>query len=153
MRHSVTICAVVVLLLLSARVVLCEDQAATVVSMVERAAASFGEKGKDYTLRLLNASGGTFRKGSLYVFAVDFEGTGLAHAANKKFRGKNVIDLRDANGGFVIQELIKIVKEKDAGWLEYWWKRTGESKPTLKKTYVKRVPGEDIFVGCGYYVE
>ncbi len=153
MKKMVAVCLFASLLLVAVSLALADDQEATVVLLVDKAVASFQEKGKDYTIKLLNASGGPFRKGSLYVFAVDFNGLALAHAANKKFRGSDVFNLKDAKGKYVIQEFIKVAKEKGSGWVDYWWNRTGEKQPTLKRSYVRKVPGEEMFLGCGYYVE
>jgi hypothetical protein len=37
--------------------------------------------------------------------------------------------------------------------VEYRWIKTGEKEPLRKKTYVMRVPGQDIFVAAGYYLK
>ena len=37
------------------------------------------------------------------------------------------------------------------GWTEYWWPKPGEKKPSLKRTYIMRVPGQNLYIGAGYY--
>jgi cytochrome c len=124
-----------------------------VETLVEKAAQTFKEKGKDYTLRLLNASRGPFRKKELYVFAVSMDGKTLSHPTNKKLRGKDVWNLKGAKGKLFIQEFVKVAKDPGSGWVDYWWLRHGEKEPTLKRSYILKVPGEDILVGCGYYIK
>lgn len=60
---------------------------------------------------------------------------------------------RTRKGKFIVQEFIKIAKEQGEGWADYWWMRATETAPTLKRTYIKRVPNSDILVGAGYYVK
>ena len=126
---------------------------ATVKDLVDKAAQLWKEKGRDYTLKVINASAGPLRKGSLYVFAVDFKGKFIAHPVQKDLRGHDQWEMQDANGKFVTQEFIKVAKSPEGfGWVEYDWIRVNESKPTKKRSYIKRIPNEDVLVGAGYYV-
>jgi cytochrome c len=125
----------------------------TVVELVDKAIEFFPAKGKDYTLKLINASSGPLKKGSLYVYALDFKGQMLGHPVQPELRGQNQWDLKDAKGKPFIQELVKLAQEQGQGWYEYWWVRVNDSTPTLKKTYIKKVPGEEILVAAGYYIK
>jgi len=127
-----------------------EDE--NVIQLVNQASDAFKTKGKDQALKLIAASSGPLRKGSIYVFAVDFKGRFVAHPVQEDLRGQDAWELQDAKGKFITQDFIKIAKEKGEGWSEYWWLRVNETTPTLKKTYIKRVPGEDLLVGAGYYI-
>jgi cytochrome c len=122
-----------------------EDQ--MIVGMVNQALEFFKAQGKDQALT------GPLRKGALYCFAMDFKGRFVAHPVQQDLRSHDAWELQDAKGKFITQEFIKIAKEQGQGWSEYWWIRINETAPTLKKTYIKRVPGEDILVGAGYYVK
>jgi cytochrome c len=128
-----------------------EDQ--MIVGMVNQALEFFKAQGKDQALKIVNASAGPLRKGALYCFAMDFKGRFVAHPVQQDLRSHDAWELQDAKGKFITQEFIKIAKEQGQGWSEYWWIRINETAPTLKKTYIKRVPGEDILVGAGYYVK
>jgi signal transduction histidine kinase len=125
----------------------------TVVDLVDKAVEMFPPKGKEYTMKLLNASAGPLRKGAVYVFAVDFKGRMLTHPVQQELRGQDSWEMKDAKGKLFVQDFVKIAQEQGQGWSEYWWLRVNEPAPTLKKTYIKRVPGEDILVGAGYYVK
>lgn len=131
------------------------DQAEEVKALVEKAAATFKEKGRDYTLRLINIPRGPFMKGSIYVFAGNGEGICLAHPANRKLVGINLRQFKDAKGKLFVEEMLNVVKQTGAGWTEYWWLRHGEKEPTLKRTYVLKVPDQpdELFVCGGYYVK
>jgi len=124
-----------------------------VVGLVDKAIEIFKTQGKDQGLKVCNASAGPLRKGALYVFALNLKGQYVAHPVQLDLRGQDGWELQDAKGKFITQDFIKIAKEQGQGWSEYWWLRVNETAPTLKKTYIKRVPGEDLLVGCGYYVK
>jgi cytochrome c len=128
-----------------------EDQ--VVVGLVDKAIELFKAQGKDQAIKICNASAGPLRKGALYVFVVNFKGQFVAHPVQEDLRGSDGWELQDAKGKFITQDFIKIAKEQGQGWCEYWWLRINEPAPTLKKAYIKRVPGEDLLVGCGYYVK
>ncbi len=121
--------------------------------LVEKAVQIFTEKGKDYALKVVGASAGPLRKdGGMYVFAFAFDGTGLAHPVNRNLVSQQW-DLKDKNGKYIIRDFVQVAKEQGAGWSEYYWNKPGETNLVLKRTYIMRVPGEEIFVGCGYYQE
>jgi cytochrome c len=129
------------------------DQESEAVQLVENAAKVFQDKGKDYAIKLLNTSSGPFRKGELYVFAMNFDGVMLAHAANRDLVGSSQASLRDGKGDLIFPSMLAAAKGPGSGWTEYYWLRHGEKEPTLKRTYIKRIPGEDILLGAGFYVK
>ncbi|HMK34113.1 MAG TPA: cache domain-containing protein [Desulfomonilaceae bacterium] len=141
------------LLVLCAASIALADQAEEVKEMVDKAADLFAEKGNDYALKLLNSSSGPFRKGEVYVFAINMEGITLAHPVNRDLVGQSVMDLKDANGKFFSREFIEVAKTQGAGWVDYWWLRHGEKEPTLKRSYIRNVPGQNVVIGAGYYVK
>lgn len=125
-----------------------------VVDLVNKATSIWHDKGKDYALKVINASAGPLRKGSLYVFASDFEGKMIAHPAQRDLRGQDEWELQDAKGKFLTQEFVKVAQSQVGyGWVEYDWIRVNETTPTKKRTYIKRIPGESAFVASGYYVK
>jgi cytochrome c len=124
-----------------------------VVDLVDKSVAMFKQKGKDQTLKTLNSPAGPLRRGALYAFAVTFKGQMLSHPTQEDLRGKDTWELQDAKGKFIIQDFIKVARDQGQGWYEYSWIRVGETTPRMKRTYIKRVPGEDIFVGAGYYIK
>jgi signal transduction histidine kinase len=121
--------------------------------LVDNAIEAFQEKGKDYSTKLLNTPSGPFRRGEVYVFAAKFDGTILAHAANRDLVGSSQTEMKDGKGQLIFPPMLEVAKNQGSGWVEYWWNRHGEKEPTLKRTFIRRVPGEDILVGAGYYVK
>ncbi len=145
--------ALVMLVLAFAGQACAEGDDQLVIGLVDKAVEIFKTQGKEQAIKVLNASAGPLRKGSIYAFAVDFTGHNLSHPVQEDLRGKDTWEQQDAKGKFIVQDFIKIAKQQGQGWSEYWWLRVNETTPTLKKTFIKKVPGEDILVGAGYYVK
>ena len=92
---------------------------------------------------------GPFVKGELYLFANSLNNIALASGSpyNKPLIGKDVSNLK------MVLQMTEIAKGQGAGWLEYSWPKPREDTPTPKKSYIMRVPGQDFYIGCGYYLE
>jgi len=93
---------------------------------------------------------GPFIKGSLYIFAIDYKGKTLAHGGNPKLKGRNFYNIKSGDGKMIMQEFIKIAKDKKEGWLDYLWNHPKTKKMTQKSTYIKAI-GNDILIGSGFY--
>jgi len=106
--------------------------------------------GKDKAIEAFNNPQGEFVKGDLYIFMFDFGGITLAHGANPKLVGKNMLDLKDADGKLFVQEFVQKVKS-GGGWVDYQWTNPETKKVQPKSTYVKGIEGTDYYVGCGIY--
>lgn len=120
------------------------DEAKT---LLDQAVALFKAKGRDAAIKELNA-GGAWRKGELYVVAVQFDGTMLAHSANDKIAGKNMMEAKDAGGKAFVQETIAAVKSKGAGEVQMRWGNPVTKQIGDAVMFSKAVPGEDMYVGA-----
>lgn len=125
-----------------------------VQDLVNQAVEAFKQSDRERVLKLLNASAGPFRKvKGCYIIVLDFNGMMLAHSVRQDMVGKSQWDFVDANGKYIAREQIRVAREKGEGWMEYLWQRPGEAQPTPKRTFVKSVPGENLVVCAGYYVQ
>ncbi len=73
--------------------------------MLDSALAQIKSKGLDSTAGEINA-GGSWNKGTLYIVVGRFDGSMLAHAANNKIAGKNVMEAKDASGKLFVKDAI-----------------------------------------------
>ncbi len=88
-----------------------------------------------------------------YFAIIDTKGVMLVHPS-EKIRGKNVIDLKDTNGVFIIKDLIKVATSKEGeGFTEYYWNKPGFKKPQRKISYVKLFKEWNWMVVTGAYVD
>jgi cytochrome c len=119
------------------------------VAMVKKGVEFVKSKGKDKAFAEFNNPSGQFVKGDLYVMVYDMDGNNKAHGANPKLIGKNLIDIKDANGVHIVQEFIKTAKGAGKGWVDYKWPNNITKAVEPKSTYVEKV--EDILIGVGIY--
>jgi methyl-accepting chemotaxis protein len=122
-------------------------------AMVEKAAEWFKKYGREKTLAEITRAGtekkGEFIYRDLYIFAYDFDGVVLAHGANPKLIGRNLIDQQDADGRYLIRGLIDTAK-KGRGWYYFKWPNPITKKTDDKKAYVLKLD-DNLWIGCGVY--
>ena len=75
----------------------------------------------------------------------------LAHGANEKMIGKDVIELRDNDGKFFVKERVEMMSKgpEAKGWQDYKFMNPVSRQIEPKSMYLQRY--EDLIVGCGIY--
>ena len=126
-----------------------ESNAAEAIDMVKRATAFVRSNGAQPALAAFNKPEPEFRSRDLYINVIDSKGNTLAHGDNIKLVGKNLIDLKDADGKSFIREFVQVAGSKGAGWIDYRWPNPVTGVIEAKSTYVEREG--DLIVGCGIY--
>ena len=77
--------------------------------------------------------------GSGYITLVGADSVVVMHPMSPKINGKNMIDFKDAKGNALYQMIAATgASATGEGFLEYWWPRPNEDKPSLKMGFVKR---------------
>ena len=149
-RISIVVVLIWVLLALCGSVK--ADRSADCERMVNEAIKLFSTKGKDVAIKSIQAFNILTDK-ELYVFAFTMDNTCIAHPYRKDLVGKNLNDLKDSKGKFFVREFQRTAQNSGSGWVEYSWLRRGEKEPRLKRSFIKKVPGQDIYLGAGYYLK
>jgi cytochrome c len=122
------------------------------VAMVKRVEAMFSKDGPDATFKAVSdKSIADFHDRDLYPFVYDMSGTCMAHGARSALIGKNLIDLKDQDGKYLIRELVDIAKGSGSGWVDYKWPNPLTNKIEDKSSYVEKMG--DYLVGVGVYRE
>jgi diguanylate cyclase (GGDEF)-like protein len=87
-----------------------------------------------------------------YFFIYDLQGTNLMHPRLPEVVGKNLWELRDAQGNPTIQKLI--AKARAGGGLErYWWEKPSLHKDVPKLGYVVMLDRWGWMLGTGIYLD
>ena len=118
-------------------------------ALVGKGAAFYKANGKDKAFAEFSNPKGQFTKGDLYIFVIDTKGITMAHGGNAKLVGKDMSELKDADGKFFMKEIIKTATDKGKGWVDYKWTNPVTKKVEDKTTYVEKVDG--YVFGCGVY--
>lgn len=92
----------------------------------------------------------TWTKADLYVMVFDAKNFALAHGANPKLVGKDMSEVKDANGVPIIPGL-NSTADKGGGWFDYEWPDPLTKKIMPKSTYALKNPAGGGFVGVGIY--
>ena len=93
----------------------------------------------------------TFDKGNGYVFAYMMDGVAVMTPVPEHV-GQNRIDI-DTNGRKIVREMRDGVAAKGEVTLHYEYRKPGQDELIHKITYAAAVPGWNIFVGSGAYVD
>ena len=117
-------------------------------ALVKKAISFLKANGKEKAFAEFNDPKGQFVKGELYLFAIDLQGHMIAHGANPKLVGKSMLDFKDADGVYFVQEFIKAAK-KGGGWVQYKWINPVTRKTEPKDTFVEQIG--DVIIACGIY--
>lgn len=124
------------------------------MNLVKRAVAMAGKKGLNATIRAIQDKNGPFKSGKdTYVYAGSTEiVTLLAHPVMpEKLVGPDLSNWPDKRGKLFFNDLVDVARSKGEGWVDYWWPKPGETTPSLKSTYVLKVPHENAYFACGIY--
>ena len=101
---------------------------------------------------------GPWKQGSVYLFLFSTEGLFILHGANPDLEGQNLIDLEDANGVKMVQELIAVAAE-GGGYVEYLWDNPaveGDEEigsPKVSYAIPYSALGQDFVLGSGFFPE
>ena len=133
---------------------MCAESKDQIVSLVDKAAALIQKDG-DKAFAEFRKKDSEWLKGEVYVFVDDLEGINLCHPVSPDLEGKNLLNMKDAAGKEFVREMIELLKTKEAGWVEYSWKKPGASTASKKMAYVKKTicGGKPVLVGSGIYVD
>ena len=121
---------------------------------VVRNAIGLIEKNAEAAFKAFHDPTGPFIAKDAYIFVLDPNGLELVNPAFPSLEGRNVMDMKDTEGRFLVREMLQVVKTRGAGWVNYMWPKPGESVSTLKSTYVSKAKiGKNwLLVACGVYL-
>jgi signal transduction histidine kinase len=117
--------------------------------MVKRGVAAVTAMGPEKAYAEFSNPAGKWVDRDLYMVVFRLDGTTLAHGANAKQIGVNVIDRKDIDGKEFVRERVETAKTKNAFWQDYKY-----TNPTTKKIEPKTMYCEkqaDTVVCAGVY--
>ncbi|OCL89857.1 cache domain-containing protein [Arcobacter porcinus] len=88
-----------------------------------------------------------------YIFIYDFDGNLVDNSHDKSRIGQNFLNLKDFNKKEVIKELIEVSKEKNGGFVNYFWTKPEITKETNKISFVSSYEPLSWTIGKGVYLD
>jgi signal transduction histidine kinase len=118
-------------------------------ALVKKAIAYMKANGKEAAFAEINNPKGRFTDRDLYIFVYDMNGKCVAHGLNLKMIGKDLIELKDADGKLFVKERIEIAKTNGKGWQDYKFTDPISKAIEHKRAYVEKY--DDLILGSGIY--
>lgn len=120
------------------------------VAMVKRAKEMFARHGEEATFAAINdQTTPAFHDRDLYPFVYDLQGVNVAHGARPVLVGKNLSALKDQDGKYLIQEILRVAIDSGSGWVDYKWPHPLTNKIEDKSSYIEKMG--DFVVGVGVH--
>ncbi len=118
-------------------------------AMVKKGVTFIKATPRDKAMAEITDKKGAFVDRELYLTVYTIDGTAMAHGANEKFVGKNMIDLRDADGKEHIRERMELAKTKTSFWQDFKFTNPVTKKMEPKSMYCEK--SADLVVCGGIY--
>jgi signal transduction histidine kinase len=102
------------------------------------------------TLNNINKNG----KPNKYIFMLDLDAKLLVHYDNTMV-GKNVLNLRDSAGKYLVKEFIGVIENDKEGYVDYYWRKpnTKTGNSYYKISFIKLLDMYNWFIGSGEYLK
>jgi cytochrome c len=119
------------------------------VADVKKAVAYIKEVGAEKAYPEISNKTGRFVDRDLYVVVYGLDGKVLAHGANDKLVGKDLIDAQDTDGKYFVKERVEMAKAQPNFWQDYKFVNPTTKKVEPKQMYCERL--EQTAVCAGVY--
>jgi cytochrome c len=120
--------------------------AAEATAMVKKGAAFLKANGKEKGYAAISNKSGQFNDRDLYLVVYGLDGVVLAHGANEKMIGRNLIELKDVDGKAFVKERVELAQSKGTFWQDYKFTNPTNKKIEPKSMYCEKL---DDSVVCG----
>ena len=127
-----------------------EDRATTAEAeaLVKKAIVYYKKNGRAKAMAEFAKTPGPFVDRDLYVTVYTLDGDALAHI-NPKMVGKNMMDLRDADGKYHIKERLEAARSQSSGWQDFKFYNPVSKHIEPKRMYWEKY--DDIVFAAGAY--
>lgn len=115
-------------------------------AMVKKGVAFIKAEGNGKGYTEITTKGGQFTDRDLYLVVYGLDGKVLAHGANAKMVGKELIGLKDIDGKEFVRERVEMGKAKSNFWQDYKFTNPETKKVEPKSMYCERL---EATVVCG----
>lgn len=120
-------------------------------TMVRKAVDFYKANGKEKSFTEFNRKGSQFSDRDLYIVAYGKDGVVLAHGANPKMIGKNLLEIKDVDGKAFVKDRVEQARTKASFWQEYKFTNPVGGKIEPKAMYCETLP--DVIICGGVYLK
>jgi signal transduction histidine kinase len=117
------------------------------VALVKKAVVFIKDQGPDKAYPEISNKSGPFIDRDLYVVVYGLDGKVLAHGANGKLIGKEMLDAQDVDGKFFVKERVEMARAQPTFWQDYKFANPVSKKVEPKQMYCERVAETAVCAG------
>jgi len=88
-----------------------------------------------------------------YYWINDLNENIVLHPVKPQLNGKNLTSFQDPKGKYIFQEFVKVCKQKQKGFVCYYWPYPGKDDPVPKISYVSLYKPWGWVIGTGVYLD
>ncbi len=88
-----------------------------------------------------------------YIWINDLHPRMVMHPIKSQLDGKDLSSLKDPQGTYLFNDMVKVCKQHGAGMVSYLWSKPGEKEPKQKISYVRLFKPLGWILGSGSWLE
>jgi cytochrome c len=119
------------------------------MAMVKKATAMIKEQGPQKAYTEIDNKAGQFTDRDLYVVVYGLDGKVLAHGANEKLIGKDLLEAQDVDGKYFVKERVELARKQGTFWQDYKFVNPTTKKIEPKQMYCEKL--DETAVCAGVY--
>jgi cytochrome c len=117
------------------------------IAMVKKATAMIKEQGPDKAYAEIDNKKGRFTDRDLYVVVYGLDGKVLAHGANEKLIGKEMLEAQDVDGTYYVKDRVALARSKGTFWQDYKFVNPTNKKIQPKQMYCEKLNETAVCAG------
>jgi len=117
------------------------------IAMVKKAVTAIKSDGADKAYAAFNDKKGAFTDRDLYVVVYGLDGKVLAHGANEKLIGQNLMEAKDPDGKMFVKERTEMAKAQPEFWQDYKFMDPLSKNVEPKQMYCQRLNETAVCAG------
>jgi signal transduction histidine kinase len=117
------------------------------VAMVGKAVQAIKAESAEKTYAAITAKDARFVDRDLYVVVYGLDGKVMAHGANSKLVGIDMLDQQDVDGKSFVKERVELAKSKGTFWQDYKFVNPVSKKVEPKQAYCERLGETAVCAG------
>ncbi|MFH1640519.1 MAG: cache domain-containing protein, partial [Candidatus Omnitrophota bacterium] len=124
-----------------------------IIDTVNDAVELIEEKGKE-AFEIFKDKSSKFVYFDTCIFVISMEGKAIVDPAFPSKGGRDLLDLKDAMGKYLVREMIEKLKTADSAWVSYMWPQPGQTALSRKAAYIRKVDigGKSYIVGSAIFL-
>jgi signal transduction histidine kinase len=121
---------------------------------VNRAVRFLQSAGKAEAFKRFHSRASSFYFLDSYIFVLNEQGETVVDPAFPNRTGRSMVEFQDAVGFFAFKSVLEKLEKSDEAWVQYLWPKPGNSTPSRRLIYARKVKvGDEVFiVGSDFFL-